>query len=39
MQLIGRNLSPFVRRTTIVLQQLRLTYEQVGYPPPTTQRK
>ncbi|MBT3333282.1 MAG: glutathione S-transferase family protein [Rhodospirillaceae bacterium] len=30
MQLIGRNLSPFVRRTAIVLNLLDLKYEQVG---------
>lgn len=30
MQLIGRNLSPFVRRTAIVLELLELPYEQVG---------
>ncbi|MDA1099767.1 MAG: glutathione S-transferase family protein [Proteobacteria bacterium] len=30
MQLIGRNLSPFVRRTAIVLKLLELPYEQVG---------
>ena len=30
MQLIGRNLSPFVRRTSIVLKLLDLPYEQVG---------
>jgi len=30
MQLIGRTLSPFVRRTAIVLKLLELPYEQVG---------
>ena len=30
MQLIGRNLSPFVRRTAIVLKLLNLAYEQRG---------
>ncbi|MDP7548522.1 MAG: glutathione S-transferase family protein [Alphaproteobacteria bacterium] len=30
MKLIGRNLSPFVRRTAIVLKLLKLPYEQVG---------
>jgi len=30
MQLIGRNLSPFVRRTAIVLNLLEMKYEQVG---------